>query len=122
MAAAMPPSAMTVWAFPRSDLQTSPTETPCAAASIAARNPAPPAPMTSTSCSWVSCSIFAIAAPLCLEDDPEVPDHAHRDEPDVQVGQPDAEQREPRVHRVPLVQAADGVPQLVAGRSLREHV
>src|SRR2546425_12682478 len=55
-AAAMPPSAITVWALPRSDLQTSPTDTPWAAASIAARSPAPPAPMTMTSCSWVSSS------------------------------------------------------------------
>ena len=52
-AAAMPPSAITVCALPSSDLQTSPTETPAAEASIAARRPAPPAPMTSTSCSWV---------------------------------------------------------------------
>ena len=48
-AAATPPSAITVCAFPRSDLQTRPTEQPSAAASIAARSPAPPAPTTSTS-------------------------------------------------------------------------
>ena len=53
-AAATPPSAMTVWALPRSDLQTSPTEAPCADASIAARRPAPPAPITMTSCVCVS--------------------------------------------------------------------
>ena len=58
-AAARPPSAMTVCALPRSDLQISPTETPAADASIAARSPAPPAPITSTSCSndWYSMSI-----------------------------------------------------------------
>ena len=50
----MPPSAITVWALPRSDLQTSPIDTPCAAASMAARSPAPPAPMTMTSCSCTS--------------------------------------------------------------------
>ncbi len=49
----MPPSAITVWALPSSDLQTMPTETPAAEASIAARKPAPPAPITSTSCSKV---------------------------------------------------------------------
>ena len=49
MAAAMPPSAMTVWALPRSDLQISAVLTPRAEASMAARNPAPPAPMTMTS-------------------------------------------------------------------------
>ena len=53
-AAATPPSAMTVWALPSSDLQTSPTLVPSALASMAARNPAPPAPMTRTSCSCVS--------------------------------------------------------------------
>ena len=50
----MPPSAMTVCALPSNDLQTRPTETPSAAAAIAARSPAPPAPITKTSCSWVS--------------------------------------------------------------------
>ena len=49
MAAAMPPSAMTVCALPSSDLQTRPTFTPAAEASMAARRPAPPAPITSTS-------------------------------------------------------------------------
>ena len=34
------------------------TFTPCADASIAARNPAPPAPMTSTSCSTVCISVL----------------------------------------------------------------
>ena len=38
-AAAMPPSAITVCALPRSDLQTSPTDTPAAAASMAALSP-----------------------------------------------------------------------------------
>ena len=53
IAAAMPPSAMTVWALPSSDLQMRPTDAPDADASMAARSPAPPAPMTMTSCSWV---------------------------------------------------------------------
>ena len=53
MAAAIPPSAMTVCALPSSDLVTTPTETPAADASIAARKPAPPAPMIRTSCSIV---------------------------------------------------------------------
>ena len=52
--AAMPPSAITVCAFPRSDLQTTPTEAPASDAATAARRPAPPAPITSTSCSNVS--------------------------------------------------------------------
>ncbi len=47
-AAAIPPSAITVCALPSNDLHTKPTETPLAAASVAARRPAPPAPITST--------------------------------------------------------------------------
>src|SRR5205823_6113467 len=59
-AAAIPPSAITVCALPKSDLQTSPTDTPAADASMAARNPAPPAPITRTSCSYVSYSGMAM--------------------------------------------------------------
>src|ERR1700752_3216412 len=95
IAAAMPPSAMTVWALPRSDLQTRPTDTPWAAASMAARRPAPPAPITRTSCSCVSYSDLAMAV-VSLEDLVEVADDAHRDEPDVEVRQAHAEQRQPR--------------------------
>ena len=54
-AAAMPPSAMTVCALPRSDLQMIAVRTPWLAASIAVRRPAPPAPITTTSYSWTSC-------------------------------------------------------------------
>ena len=49
MAAAMPPSAMTVWALPSSDLQTTAVRRPRCLASMAARSPAPPAPMMMTS-------------------------------------------------------------------------
>ena len=42
--------------FAEKDLQTIPTETPAAEASMAARRPAPPAPMTRTSCWKVSYS------------------------------------------------------------------
>ena len=49
IAAAAPPSAITVWALPNSDLQTIAVRLPCWRASIAARSPAPPAPMTTTS-------------------------------------------------------------------------
>ena len=49
IAAAMPPSAITVCALPSRDLQITPQEAPAAEASIAARRPAPPAPTTSTS-------------------------------------------------------------------------
>ena len=49
MEAAMPPSAMTVCALPNSDLQMIAVRRPASCASIAARSPAPPAPMTMTS-------------------------------------------------------------------------
>ena len=49
MAAAMPPSAMTVCALPSSDLHTSATRRPRSLASMAARSPEPPAPMMMTS-------------------------------------------------------------------------
>src|SRR6185369_13881049 len=120
-AAATPPSAMTVWALPRSDLQTSPTETPCAAASMAARRPAPPAPITRTSCSCVSYSGMAIVVPR-LEDDPEIADHAHGHEPDVEVGEPHAEEREPGEGRMALVEPGEQVPEPVARGRLGEAV
>ena len=47
--AAMPPSAITVCALPNSDLQTIAVRSPALRASIAARRPAPPAPITTTS-------------------------------------------------------------------------
>ena len=53
-AAAIPPSAMTVWALPRSDLQTTATRTPASTAAMAARRPAPPAPTIRTSTECVS--------------------------------------------------------------------
>ena len=49
MLAAMPPSAMTVCALPKSDLQITAVRIPASRAAIAARRPAPPAPMTRTS-------------------------------------------------------------------------
>jgi hypothetical protein len=49
MEAAMPPSAITVCALPNSDLQITATRRPASRAAIAARSPAPPAPMTRTS-------------------------------------------------------------------------
>ena len=49
MAAAMPPSAMTVCALPSRLLQTIAVRAPRSWASIAARRPAPPAPTTMTS-------------------------------------------------------------------------
>ena len=49
MAAAMPPSAITVCALPSRDLQTTAVLAPASCAAMAARSPAPPAPITTTS-------------------------------------------------------------------------
>src|ERR671917_526969 len=53
-AAAMPPSAMTVWALPSRLFVTMPTERPRCTAETAALKPAPPAPIMRTSCSRTS--------------------------------------------------------------------
>jgi hypothetical protein len=49
MAAAQPPSAMTVCALPNRDLEMTAVFLPASRASIAARSPEPPAPTTITS-------------------------------------------------------------------------
>ena len=49
IAAAQPPSAMTVWALPNSDLEMIAVRLPASRASIAARSPEPPALTTTTS-------------------------------------------------------------------------
>jgi hypothetical protein len=49
IAAAAPPSAITVCALPNSDLQMIAVRRPPSRAAMAARRPAPPAPMTRTS-------------------------------------------------------------------------
>ena len=79
-AAAIPPSAITVCALPSSDLQTSAVVAPSADDSIAARIPAPPAPITTTSWSCVSRSI-------ATSEDPRVVEDAGRGEADVEVGE-----------------------------------
>src|SRR5688572_4245175 len=95
MAAAAPPSAMTVCALPNNDLQTRPTRAPSAAASIAARSPAPPAPMTRTSCSTRSYS--------AILEEPQVSENARGTQADVHVRQRDAEEAEPGpVHVLPI--------------------
>src|SRR5215204_2341740 len=116
MAAAMPPSAMTVWALPSSDLQTRAVRAPRSWASMAARRPAPPAPMTTTSNSWVSCSVMG------LEHQPRVADHAGGDQPDVQVGQGHEHQADPGQQHVAGVEGRHLAPHPVADRGLGEAV
>src|SRR6266540_1126336 len=76
MAAAMPPSAITVCALPSSDLHTRAVRAPWSDASMAARRPAPPAPMTTTSNSWLSYSAMFRASPnaVCPVDASWIPE------------------------------------------------
>src|SRR5690348_10515125 len=106
-AAAIPPSAMTVWALPRSDLHTRAVRAPAPEASIAARSPAPPAPTTRTSYSWVSYLSM-------LLDESKVRDPARCDHPDVEVGERDREQADPGPEHVILVQRGSPRPPAVA--------
>src|SRR5829696_2385314 len=121
--AAMPPSAMTVWALPKSDLLTTPTESPRSLASIAALSPAPPAPIISTSCSLTSCraepftlpSVSIASTPLkepylLREQEPLRVRHGPRHEQAyVQVRPPHRKQANPGPEHVMSGQAADPV-------------
>src|SRR4051794_23696646 len=103
--AATPPSAMTVCALPSSDLLMITVFAPAARAAIAARRPAPPAPMTRTSQSTVSISFL---------NDPGVVENAAGCEPDVEVGERDRGQADPRPLHVLQVEDVDAAPGLVA--------
>src|SRR5690349_22022459 len=97
-AAATPPSAITVCAFPSSDLETSAVREPSALDSIAARSPAPPAPITRTSYSCVSYPASDTS------EDPRVVEDAVRREPHVEVRERDRRQADPRPLHVPEVE------------------
>src|SRR4029453_8184604 len=114
----MPPSAMTVCALPSSDLHTTAVRAPASWASIAARRPAPPAPTTTTSYSCRSSSIRRTPS----SEEPKVRDRVRGQQEDVEVGEGDAEQREPRELHVPAVESRHHPPRLVAQRVLREVV
>src|SRR5262245_1281094 len=115
IAAAMPPSAMTVCALPSRLLETTPVDSFCALHSIAARRPAPPAPMTRTSCSmvWSSDASRVMALPSI-----EVVDGAHRTQANVDVGDHDPDERGPRELHVALVEPGRLLPRAVAQRVL----
>src|SRR5262245_39064319 len=111
-AAAMPPSAMTVWALPSRDLQTSAVRAPSADDSIAARRPAPPAPITTTSNSCVSSS--NLSSLLGALQDPRIVEDAGRGEPDVEVGEEHGDEADPGPLRVAQVEPPDAEPRLPA--------
>src|SRR6187402_741376 len=109
--AATPPSAITVWALPSSDLQTSPTLAPAAAASIAARRPAPPAPTTRTSWGWRSSRSIIVPR---SEADRRVADDPECQQPDVDVGERDGQQARPGPEHVVPVEGREAAPAGVA--------
>src|ERR1035441_4220718 len=112
--AAMPPSAMTVWALPSSDLVTTVTLQPASAAAIAARMPAPPAPTTSTSHSMVS---YASGDAVTSEDDVRIDEDPGTQQVDVHVGDDDAEHAAPCPDGVALVEHGHPSPRAIAGLS-----
>src|SRR5688572_17014415 len=114
-AAAKPPSSITVCALPSRLFEITPVDIFSALHSIAARRPAPPAPITRTSWLMVCSSDAsrAIALPSV-----EVSNHAHRDEAHVNVGHHDPEQRSPRELRVALVEPRRLLPRAVGDRVL----
>src|ERR1700681_1102342 len=107
MPAAMPPSAITVWALPSNDFVTTVTLQPASAAAIAARMPAPPAPTTSTSHSMVS---YGSGDTAISEDDVRVDEDPGAEQVDVHVGDDDAEHAAPCPERVALVEHGHPLP------------
>src|SRR5882757_1640851 len=116
---------MTVWALPSKDLQTRPTSAPAAFASIAARSPAPPAPMTSTSCGR-TCGFDGAAVAVArvigrLEADRGIGDDAQGEKPDVDVRERDREEARPGPRHVVAIQPGEllpeGVPRLGSSRA-----
>src|SRR5262249_50459190 len=89
----------------RSDLHTRPTRAPWAEASIAARSPAPPAPITRTSCSWIS--YLSIRSSL---EEAQVVNHAHGAQANVEIGGADSQGTPPRPRPVMLVENAQEAP------------
>src|SRR3954452_19278308 len=126
MEAAIPPSAMTVCALPKSDLQTIAVRFPCVRASIAARRPAPPAPITTTSKAGRSISVMSRSSSISGSvplpawcgsvDEAEVVDPAGGHGHHVEVGERQGAQRDPRELHVPRVQARHPRPHPVADR------
>src|SRR5664280_1616698 len=117
MAAAMPPSAITVWALPSRDLQTTAVRRPMAWASTAARRPAPPAPMMTTSNSWVSYSVMFSSS---LDMEAVVVDGPTGHQSHVQVGEGHEEEAHPCEEHVLPVEGGERLPELVADGRLGE--
>src|SRR5262245_52185162 len=114
IAAAAPPSAITVCALPNSDLEMMAVFRPASRASIAARSPAPPAPMTTTSYWCLSSSVIDVTS----ADEPQVGEPSGGDRQHIEVGHQERAQRDPGPLHVLLVDfrhptphpVPDGVP------------
>src|SRR4030095_9293050 len=124
IAAAAPPSAITVCALPNSDLQTIAVRMPCSRAAIAARSPAPPAPITTTA--WSCGSPFsslvsrACVIAILLADDPQVGDPAGGHGHDVEVRHQQGAAGGPGQLHVLGVELGHETPGAVADRVLGE--
>src|SRR5688500_15494974 len=112
-AAAMPPSANTVCALPSRLFDSTAVFKPRALASIAARRPAPPAPITTTSCSTVctsdTSSIFVLPGVVVVN-------HAHADQAHVEIGEADPDQAEPGELHVSPVEPGSALPSAIFDR------
>src|SRR5262245_49977968 len=117
MAAAAPPSAITVCALPNNDFEIIAVRLPASRASIAARSPAPPAPITTTS---YCCRSMLVIAVRPLVEEAQVGDPACGDSHDVRVGEDHREKGRHRVRAVPRVELGHEVPEPVAQRVLGE--
>src|SRR3989304_6243074 len=113
-AAAMPPSAITVWALPSKDLQTRAVRAPAADDSMAARRPAPPAPMTRTSNSCVSYSANGVAFQLEAAPGVRVRDVTVGHQPDVEIRACHADEACPGPEPGALIPQGDSVPNALA--------
>src|SRR6478672_6431094 len=119
MLAAMPPSAMTVCALPNSDLQITATRIPASRAAIAARRPAPPAPMTRTSYAYCSTSFDVVGSAMSVHQ-PQIGNNAGRHQRDVGVRDHEGPERRPGELHVTGVELRHLGPQPVARRVLGE--
>src|SRR5882672_9723102 len=117
IAAAAPPSAITVCALPNSDLEMIAVFLPASRASIAARSPAPPAPITTTSY-WCRSSSVIVSSPSAYE--PQVGEPAGGHGHYVEVGQRQGAQGDPGQQHVPAIQLGHEDPELVPHRVLGE--
>ena len=114
-----PPSAMTVWALPSSDLQTSAVRRPRSSASMAARRPAPAGPDDDDVV--VVCLVVGhVCGPLEVE--AGVVDGPAGHQADVEVAEGHAEEADPGELHVVRVERRDQLPQLVADRVLGERL